>query len=221
MLRKSVVPCFIPFGSVSRFGTPSGRSCTVAGMFHATQCTQVPRGASGSSAMSAKLLALAGTADQLKGGDRSEPSHVYVGGIISPASNAELFRSITLPRLPDLHCFIHFRQSLGSNGMSLRGAGVDDLIHNIWLLHELAALLPDRREPPDDAVRQQSLAINAANLGGPAFLVDPIDHCLRGDGGFVEREDRTDVRVAFVRTADAGRIGHHRLELGPDGRLGV
>jgi hypothetical protein len=63
-------------------------------MFHATQCTQVPIGASGSSAMSARLLAPAGTSDQLKGGDTSGPSHVYFLGIISPAVNAELFSSM-------------------------------------------------------------------------------------------------------------------------------
>src|SRR6266849_2744157 len=180
MLRKSVVPCFIPFGNVSRFGTFSSRSCTVAGMFHATQCTQVPLGASGSSVMSAKLLVLAGTADQLKGGDMSEPSHVYFGGIIPPISNAELFRSIVPSS--DFHCLIDFRQSLGSDGVGLLGAGIDDLIHNLWFLHELAALLPDRRETLDQGIRQESLAINTADLGGPAFLVDPIDHRLRGDG---------------------------------------
>src|SRR5712692_11391532 len=106
MLRKSVVPCFIPFGNVSRFGTFSSRLGTVAGMFHATQCTQVPLGASGSSAMSAKLLVLAGMADQLKGGDMSEPSHVYFGGITPPVSHAELFRYIV--PLSDFHCIIKF-----------------------------------------------------------------------------------------------------------------
>src|SRR6266496_381338 len=97
MLRKSVVPCFIPFGSESFFGTPSSRPRAFGGMFHATQCTQVPIGASGSSAMSARLLAPAGTSDQLKGGDTSGPSHVYFLGIISPAVNAELFSSMVLP----------------------------------------------------------------------------------------------------------------------------
>src|SRR2546422_7340622 len=97
MLRKSVVPCFIPFGSESFFGTPSSRPRASGGMFHATQCTQVPIGASGSSAMSARLLALAGMSDQLRGGDTSGPSHVYFFGIIPPASKAELFSFIGLP----------------------------------------------------------------------------------------------------------------------------
>src|SRR5207244_1265739 len=91
----------MPFGSESRFGTCASKTRAVAGIFHATQCTQVPMGASGSSAISAKLFAPLGTSDQLKGGDTSCPSQVYCLGIIPPASNAELLSSIGQP--PFLH----------------------------------------------------------------------------------------------------------------------
>src|SRR5437879_2487154 len=90
----------MPFGSESRFGTCASKTRAVAGMFHATQWTQVPMGASGSSAISAKLFAPLGTSDQLKGGDTSCPSQVYDLGIIPPASNAKLFSSIDQPPLP-------------------------------------------------------------------------------------------------------------------------
>src|SRR5438552_16443887 len=89
----------MPFGSESRLGTCASRTRAVAGMFHATQWTQVPMGASGSSAISAKLFAPLGTSDQLKGGDTSCPSQVYDLGIIPPASNAKLFSSIDQPPL--------------------------------------------------------------------------------------------------------------------------
>src|SRR4029077_1832697 len=90
----------MPFGSESRFGTCASKTRPVAGIFHATQCTQVPMGASGSSAISAKLFAPLGTSDQLKGGDASCPSQVYCLGMMSPASNAELLSSIDRPPLP-------------------------------------------------------------------------------------------------------------------------
>src|SRR3989442_15336367 len=97
MLRKSVVPCFIPFGSESFFGTPSSRPRASGGMFHATQCTQVPIGASGSSAMRARLLALPGTSDQLSGGGTPRPPPGYLFWNIPTRPHPEHFFYLLFP----------------------------------------------------------------------------------------------------------------------------
>src|SRR5208282_4934359 len=55
-----------------------------------TQCTQVPTGASGSSAMSAKLLVFAGAFVHASGGETSLPSQVYFAGMGWPSANAAL-----------------------------------------------------------------------------------------------------------------------------------
>jgi hypothetical protein len=58
-------------------------------MLYSTQCTQVifgaaGSGASGSSTMSTRLFAAAGTPDQASGGEMSCPSQVYFDGICPP-----------------------------------------------------------------------------------------------------------------------------------------
>src|SRR5262245_62171711 len=58
-------------------------------MSNSTQCVNVPPGASGSSAISAKLCA-AGAPSQRSGGETSAPSQVYVAGIAAPSANAVL-----------------------------------------------------------------------------------------------------------------------------------
>ena len=64
-----------------------------------TQCIHVPIGASGSSAMSARLLVFAGTDSQSSGGEMSGPSQVYFFGIISPSLKAVLVKA-SFPRDP-------------------------------------------------------------------------------------------------------------------------
>src|SRR5262245_21867268 len=53
-----------------------------------TQCTHVPRGASGSSQRSAKLCAPEGAPLQRNGGDESSPSAVCCFGIVAPSVKA-------------------------------------------------------------------------------------------------------------------------------------
>src|SRR5208282_4303211 len=55
-----------------------------------TQCTHVPTGASGSSAMRAKLLVFEGAFVHCSGGDTSLPSQVYFAGMGWPSANAAL-----------------------------------------------------------------------------------------------------------------------------------
>ena len=62
----------------------------MAGRSYATQCVQVPEGASGSSAMRAKLSVLAGGSPHCNAGEMSEPSQVNFLGIAPPLENEEL-----------------------------------------------------------------------------------------------------------------------------------
>ncbi len=55
---------------------------------------KVPEGASGSSTITARLVAASGTPDQDSGGAMFSPSQVYFDGIAPPSSNAVLRRVI-------------------------------------------------------------------------------------------------------------------------------
>jgi hypothetical protein len=59
-------------------------------MFHMTQWTHVPAGASGSSTMSAKLMVCGGLSIQVSKGDTSDPWQVLTFGISAPEGNAGL-----------------------------------------------------------------------------------------------------------------------------------
>jgi hypothetical protein len=59
-------------------------------MFHITQWTQVPRGASGSSTIRAMDLDFSGMLSKESGGLTSAPSQVYLDGIIPLWENAGL-----------------------------------------------------------------------------------------------------------------------------------
>src|SRR2546427_1323541 len=120
----------------------------------------------------------------------------------------------------DPYSLVYFGDGLSGDGAGLLSACFYHLIHEHRLLREVAPFLPDRREAGHERVREQALAIKAPDLGCPALLIHLIDDGLLGRR-LVEREDRADVRVALVRPPDAGRIGHHRLELGADRRLGI
>src|SRR5437870_3050593 len=61
-----------------------------------TQWTHVPIGASGSSQISARLLAAPGTPVQFNGGEASSPSQVCFAGINSPSAKAELVSGIVI-----------------------------------------------------------------------------------------------------------------------------
>src|SRR5437868_13724158 len=84
------MPWAPPPGSAACLGTASGSWRKVAGRSYATQCVQVPEGASGSSALRAKLSVLAGGSPHCNAGDLSEPSQVHFLGIAPPLENAEL-----------------------------------------------------------------------------------------------------------------------------------
>src|SRR5262245_58184716 len=61
-------------------------------MFHATQCTHVPPGASGSSTTSAYVAARGGAPLHESAGDTFAPSAVNFAGIDAPSLNAVLSR---------------------------------------------------------------------------------------------------------------------------------
>src|ERR1700747_281651 len=96
MRLKSFMPCLAPKESISEAGTCSGRLETLVGRLYNTQCTHVPMGASGSSQISARLLAAAGTPSHCTGGDTLAPSHEYLVGITSPARKTELVIAIAM-----------------------------------------------------------------------------------------------------------------------------
>src|SRR6266702_5832231 len=81
MRWKSLRPWRAPLGSVVSLGVFSGR-------FAISQWVQTPAGASGSSAMRARDLVLAGTSIQVSLGERSAPSQVYFSGILPLLGNA-------------------------------------------------------------------------------------------------------------------------------------
>src|SRR3989338_446987 len=73
------------------------------GIFHTTQCTHIPIGASGSSTIRTRLFAFFGTPKISSWGLISCPRHVYLAGISELCLNAGLVRvSIPLP------CYLGF-----------------------------------------------------------------------------------------------------------------
>jgi len=60
------------------------------GIFHTIQWVKIPRGASTSSTIKAKLVVFVGIPVMVKGGEISLPSQVYCDGIVPLSSNAEL-----------------------------------------------------------------------------------------------------------------------------------
>src|SRR6184192_4917305 len=97
--RKSLRPCSAPLNpaGASLFATFSGSCDVAAGRSYRTQCTQVPAGASGSSAMSANAAVPGGAPLQLSGGDTSAPSHVYLPGMAAPSLKAALESENAIP----------------------------------------------------------------------------------------------------------------------------
>src|SRR5438045_7936457 len=97
--RKSLRPCRAPANpaGASLFSTFSRSSVVADRRSYSTQCTQVPAGASGSSAISAKAAVLGGAPLQRSGGDTSEPSHVYLPGIAAPSLKAALESENAIP----------------------------------------------------------------------------------------------------------------------------
>src|SRR2546427_4798671 len=97
--RKSVRPCRAPprDAGASRLSTFSASCVVAAGRSYSTQCTQVPAGASGSSAISAKVTVPGGAPLQLSDGDTSAPSHVYLPGMVAPSLKAGLESENAIP----------------------------------------------------------------------------------------------------------------------------
>src|SRR6266568_558976 len=77
-------------GGASVLATFSGSRAADPGRLYSTQCTQVPAGASGSSAMRAKAAVPAGAPLQASDGETSTPSQVCFTGIAVPCRNAVL-----------------------------------------------------------------------------------------------------------------------------------
>jgi hypothetical protein len=73
---------------------PSAIEEVFGSILKATQWSQTPTGASGSSRTSARDLVPAGTPEILRGGLISLPLHVYLTGIIAPSANAGLVNLI-------------------------------------------------------------------------------------------------------------------------------
>src|SRR3990170_2305279 len=74
---------------------PVGMDCSLISLvpgstFHITQCTHVPRDASGSSTINARDFVLGGMLSIMRGGFTSIPSHVYFGGMCSLCLKAGL-----------------------------------------------------------------------------------------------------------------------------------
>lgn len=91
-------------------------------------------------------------------------------------------------------------------------AGLHDVFDARGIAEQLRAGVPDRRQLFDYPVGDQFLAIDAADGGGSAILIDLLlDRLRRID--LVKLVDRTDVGIAGIGPADARRIGHHGLEL--------
>src|SRR2546430_13582989 len=97
--RKSVRPCRAPprDAGASLLSTFSASCVVAAGRSYSTQCTQVPAGASGSSAISATVTVPGGAPLQPSGGDTSAPSHVYLLGMVAPSLKAGLESENAIP----------------------------------------------------------------------------------------------------------------------------
>src|SRR5205085_6419104 len=97
---KSFLPCFAPLARVSVVGIPSSGSRVWLGRLERTQWTHVPRGASGSSQIRARLLVPDGGSDQPNGGERSAPSPECFFGMVAPDWNAVLVSSMDIEESP-------------------------------------------------------------------------------------------------------------------------
>lgn len=94
------MPCRAPFFRVDRGRIFSESPFALTGILKSTQCTHVPRGASGSSTISARVFVPFGIPDHSSGGDTFSPSHVYFFGIISPSLKAALITVISIAAPP-------------------------------------------------------------------------------------------------------------------------
>src|SRR5205823_12810616 len=105
--------------------------------------------------------------------------------------------SVRRRRRSEFHRVVDFKDSLPGDIAGPLCASLNHLVHALGLLFELTPVVPDGTEPSDDRVGREFLAVNASDLGRPAFVVDAIDDDL-GREGLVQGEDRTDVRIALV-----------------------
>src|SRR5579862_9207004 len=83
-------------------------------MFHITQCTQVPAGASGSSMIIAKLLVFAGAPFHVNAGEMSAPLQLYCSGMAAPAAKLEIVTVMAPPFAAGACCAkpaIHMRNT--------------------------------------------------------------------------------------------------------------
>src|SRR5437764_10309844 len=95
------MPCAAPLGKVGSAGTPSLNSLDSAGRLKTTQWVNVPRGASGSSQIRARLRVPAGAFCHWSGGETLRASPVYCSGIVAPSWKAVLVNSSAIGSPPD------------------------------------------------------------------------------------------------------------------------
>ena len=77
-------------GGIKSLSSPSSKPVLSAGIPDKFKCVNVPFGASGSSTTRLKLTAVLGMSVKVSGGLTVSPSQVYLTGIMSLFSNAEL-----------------------------------------------------------------------------------------------------------------------------------
>ena len=80
-------------------------------MFQASQCVNVPTGASGSSTINASARVSAGGSVHASAGETSSPSHVWRRGISPPRANASLLNANS-PTETSLDHFVTVRPAL-------------------------------------------------------------------------------------------------------------
>ena len=78
----------------------------------------------------------------------------------------------------DLHGLVDFMQSrTGDRGCSFT-AGLHDVFDAGWMLSQFRACIPDRRQLFHYPIGHEFLAIDTADRGGSAVLIDLVLNCL-------------------------------------------
>src|SRR6185312_6663975 len=120
----------------------------------------------------------------------------------------------------DFHRLVYFMQGrTGDRSCSLT-AGLYDIFDTGWMLSQFRACIPDRCQLFHHTIGHEFLAIDTADCGGSAILVDLILHRLRRIN-LMEFVNGAKIRIAWIGPSDARRISDHGFELLADHWLGV
>src|SRR6478609_1259093 len=142
-------------------------------------------GASGSSTISARLMALSGTPDHSSGGELSSPSQVYFAGIAPPAENAE---DVSVSAMSNL------RRSVISRPTSAWHASASA---RPW---DGACSLPAAQYDVEPSAPAVSHREHRERRGDPARALRANARCTRRRGD--DPMKVTDERIVAVETAD-------------------